>query len=78
MVAEAEQCGWLVSCSANAIASLGGAALPSPGPAAGIDQAGLASISRTLAWQRRPVRNGSRATAGPAMRNVELVLRDPR
>lgn len=54
------------------------AALPAPGPVSAIDNGGLASISRTLAWQRRPVRNGSRATAGPAMRNVELVLRDPR
>jgi hypothetical protein len=54
------------------------AAPPAPGRASAIDEAGLASISRTLAWERRPVRNGSRATSGPNMRNVELVLRDPR
>ena len=51
---------------------------PSPGPGAALDGAGLAAISRALAWERRPLRNGIRATSGPAMRNVELVLRDPR
>jgi metallophosphoesterase (TIGR03767 family) len=54
------------------------AALPSPGPGASIEPAGLAAISRTLAWNRRPVSNGSRATSSPVMRNAELVLRDPR
>ena len=54
------------------------AVLPSPGPGAALDGAGLATISRALAWQRRPLRNGRRVTSGPAMRNVELVLRDPR
>jgi metallophosphoesterase (TIGR03767 family) len=54
------------------------AVLPSPGPGGALDGAGLAAISRALAWQRRPLRNGRRVTSGPAMRNVELVLRDPR
>jgi metallophosphoesterase (TIGR03767 family) len=51
------------------------AALPAPG--ASLDPAGLASIARELAWARR---RGGRpaAAAGGAMRNVELVVRDPR
>jgi hypothetical protein len=51
------------------------AAVPAPGAALG--PAGLASLSRELAWARRP---GGRpaAVAGGPMRNVELVIRDPR
>jgi hypothetical protein len=37
----------------------------------------LASIARRLAWQRRP--GGAPAgSAGGPMRNLELVVRDPR
>jgi metallophosphoesterase (TIGR03767 family) len=51
------------------------AAIPAPGAA--LDPAGLASLSRELAWARRP-RGRSAAPAGGPMRNVELVMRDPR
>jgi hypothetical protein len=51
---------------------------PPPGPAAALGPEALASISRTIAWARRPVRNGVRTTSSAAMRNAELVLRDPR
>jgi metallophosphoesterase (TIGR03767 family) len=51
---------------------------PAPGPADPFSASDLASISRTIAWSRRPLRGASRATDAPAMRNVELVLRDPR
>ncbi len=41
--------------------------------------ADLASISRTVAWGRRPLRDGRRRRpSGRAMRNVELVISDPR
>jgi metallophosphoesterase (TIGR03767 family) len=51
------------------------AAAPAPGAALG--PAELASLSRELAWARRP--GGRSATpAGGPMRNVELVIRDPR
>ena len=49
-----------------------------PAPGAPLDAAGLAAISRTVAWSRRPLRRGRRATAPASMRNAELVLRDPR
>jgi hypothetical protein len=50
---------------------------PPPGPGAALDPAGLASISRALAWSRR---SGGRRPAGSGgpMRNVELIVRDPR
>ena len=51
------------------------AAMPAPGSA--LDPTGLASLSRELAWARRP-RGRSAAPAGGPMRNVELVMRDPR
>jgi metallophosphoesterase (TIGR03767 family) len=52
---------------------------PAGGPAAALGPAELASISRALAWERRPVRQGRRRPpSGASMRNVELVLRDPR
>jgi metallophosphoesterase (TIGR03767 family) len=52
-------------------------AVPPPGPGSALSPAGLASISRELAWQRRP--GGRRpAAAGGPMRNVELLVRDPR
>ncbi len=47
---------------------------PPPGPATRLGPAELASISRTVAWERR----GGRATSTRTMRNVELVLDDPR
>jgi metallophosphoesterase (TIGR03767 family) len=47
-----------------------------PAPGAALDPAGLASLSRELAWARRP--GGRSAAAAGPMRNVELVLRDPR
>jgi len=47
---------------------------PPPGPATSLGPAELASISRTVAWARR----GGRATSTRTMRNVELVLDDPR
>jgi metallophosphoesterase (TIGR03767 family) len=46
-----------------------------PAPGAALDPAGLASLSRELAWARR---GRSAAAAGGPMRNVELVMRDPR
>jgi metallophosphoesterase (TIGR03767 family) len=49
---------------------------PASGSALGPGE--LASISRSVAWSRRPVRRGKRTTAGRAMRNVELVISDPR
>ena len=48
-----------------------------PAPGAALDPAGLASLSRELAWARRP-RGRSGAASGGPMRNVELVMRDPR
>jgi metallophosphoesterase (TIGR03767 family) len=48
-----------------------------PAPGAALDPAGLASISRELAWARRPGGRPAAAAGGP-MRNVELVVRDPR
>jgi hypothetical protein len=51
------------------------AAVPAPG--ASLDPAGLASIARELAWERRPGGRAARAAGGP-MRDVELVMRDPR
>jgi hypothetical protein len=51
---------------------------PAFGPAAGFGAAELASISRAVAWSRRPVRGGRRSTSTRSMRNVELVVRDPR
>jgi hypothetical protein len=51
---------------------------PAPGPATAFTPAELASISRATAWARRPLGAGSRATSTRAMRNVELVLDDPR
>jgi metallophosphoesterase (TIGR03767 family) len=53
-------------------------AAPSPGSAGALSPGELASISRAVAWERRPVRAGRRATSTRAMRNTELVLRDPR
>jgi hypothetical protein len=50
------------------------AVAPPPGPATGFGPAELASISRTVAWERR----AGRPTSTRAMRNVELVLDDPR
>jgi metallophosphoesterase (TIGR03767 family) len=47
-----------------------------PAPGAALDPAGLASLSRELGWARRP--GGRSAAAGGPMRNVELVVRDPR
>jgi metallophosphoesterase (TIGR03767 family) len=48
-----------------------------PAPGAALGPAELASLSRELAWARRP--GGRSATpAGGPMRNVELVVRDPR
>jgi metallophosphoesterase (TIGR03767 family) len=48
-----------------------------PAPRASLGPAGLASLSRGLAWARRPGGRPAGAAGGP-MRNVELVLRDPR
>jgi metallophosphoesterase (TIGR03767 family) len=48
-----------------------------PAPGAALGPAGLASISRELAWERRPG-GRSAGAAGGAMRNVELMVRDPR
>jgi metallophosphoesterase (TIGR03767 family) len=54
-------------------------AAPSAAPAPGgaLDPAGLASLSRELAWARRAGGRSAAAAGGP-MRNVELVMRDPR
>jgi metallophosphoesterase (TIGR03767 family) len=49
-----------------------------PPPGAALGPVGLASISRTLAWERRLGRRPTAAAAGGSMRNVELVVRDPR
>jgi metallophosphoesterase (TIGR03767 family) len=51
------------------------AAAPAPGAALG--PAELASLSRELAWARRPGGRAAQPAGGP-MRNVELVVRDPR
>jgi metallophosphoesterase (TIGR03767 family) len=51
------------------------AALPPPGPGASVGPAGMASISRELARSRRA---GGGPRGGGPMRNVELVVRDPR
>jgi hypothetical protein len=51
------------------------AAAPAPGAALG--PAELASLSRELAWARRPGGRAAKPAGGP-MRNVELVVRDPR
>ena len=48
-----------------------------PAPGAALDPAGLASLSRELSWARRPHGRSGAAAGGP-MRNVELVMRDPR
>ena len=48
-----------------------------PAPGAALDPAGLASLSRELAWARRAGGRSAAAAGGP-MRNVELVMRDPR
>jgi metallophosphoesterase (TIGR03767 family) len=48
-----------------------------PAPGAALDPAGLASISRELAWARRPGGRSAARAGGPG-RNVELVMRDPR
>jgi metallophosphoesterase (TIGR03767 family) len=48
-----------------------------PRPGAALDPAGLASLSRELAWARRAGGRSAAAAGGP-MRNVELVMRDPR
>jgi hypothetical protein len=53
------------------------AATPPPGPGAALGPAELASISRALAWSRRPAGRRAPGLGGP-MRNLELVLRDPR
>jgi hypothetical protein len=50
------------------------AATPAPGPAGELGPAELASISRTIAWDRR----AGRATSTRAARNVELIVGDPR
>ncbi|HEX5980353.1 MAG TPA: metallophosphoesterase [Thermoleophilaceae bacterium] len=47
-----------------------------PRRGAALGPAALASISRELAWQRRP--SGRRARTGGPMQNTELVLSDPR
>jgi hypothetical protein len=53
------------------------APLGPPAGAAGLSPAALASISREMAKRRRPA--GVRPPgAGGRMRNVELVVRDPR
>jgi hypothetical protein len=49
-----------------------------PAPGAALGPAELASISRELAWGRRPPVRRIAAGSGGPMRNVELVLRDPR
>jgi metallophosphoesterase (TIGR03767 family) len=53
---------------------------PAPGPASAIGPDGLASLSRIIAWTRRPLGPAGRPrlTAARRLRNVELVLRDPR
>jgi metallophosphoesterase (TIGR03767 family) len=53
------------------------AATPPPGPGAALGPAELASISRALAWSRRPAGRRAPGPGGP-MRNLELVVRDPR
>jgi hypothetical protein len=50
---------------------------PPAGPGAALSTSRLASISRALAWGRRPG-GPRRAGSGGPMRNVELVLPDPR
>jgi metallophosphoesterase (TIGR03767 family) len=55
-----------------------GAPAAAPPPGAALDPAGLAAISRELAWQRRPRGHRFATGAGGPMRNVELVVRDPR
>ena len=52
---------------------------PAGGRRSTLGPADLASISRTVAWGRRPLRDGRRRRpSGRGMRNAELVLRDPR
>jgi metallophosphoesterase (TIGR03767 family) len=53
------------------------APLRPPGRRAALGPAGLASIARELAWSRRPAGRRPPASGG-RMRNVELVVRDPR
>ena len=48
-----------------------------PAPGAALRPARLASLSRELAWARRPGGRSAIPAGGP-MRNVELVVRDPR
>ena len=48
-----------------------------PAPGAALGPSGLASLSRELAWARRPGGRSAKPAGGP-MRNVELVVRDPR
>jgi metallophosphoesterase (TIGR03767 family) len=48
-----------------------------PAPGAALGPTGLASLSRELAWARRPGGRSAKPAGGP-MRNVELVVRDPR
>ena len=50
---------------------------PAPAPGTSIDAAGMASISRALAWSRRP-RGPSPPGSGGPMRRVEALVRDPR
>jgi hypothetical protein len=56
------------------------AAPEAPPPARGgeLGPAALASISRRLASGRRPAPRAKTAGVGGRMRNVEMVLRDPR
>src|SRR5918999_4828087 len=48
-----------------------------PAPGAALGPTGLASLSPELAWARRPGGRSAKPASGP-MRNVELVVRDPR
>ncbi|HEV3376462.1 MAG TPA: hypothetical protein VG126_04215, partial [Thermoleophilaceae bacterium] len=55
----------------------GPAAAPPPGPGSALTPPEMASISRELSWRRRS--GGPRpASGGGPMRNVELLVRDPR
>jgi metallophosphoesterase (TIGR03767 family) len=60
------------------LAHIAPATAPPPGPGAALDPAGLASISRALAWSRRPGGRRAAGVSGGPMRNVELIVRDPR
>jgi hypothetical protein len=50
---------------------------PAPGPGTAIDPAGMASMSRALAWSGRSGGPPTTGAGGP-MRNVELIVPDPR